>query len=677
MPFSVSFRLCLLASLLPFVALPGLAHAEDNIPTGGVQADSDAAVPEVTVTATRVSTLLPDVPAGVTVITAAEMETRGYTTLTQALSAVPGLGVVQTGGPGGQASVFIRGTNSEDVLVLLDGVPVNDPSGPNGAFNFGNYTLSDIERIEVVRGPMSGLYGSNAIGGVINIITLRGSGKPTLSVTAAGGYPAQGQGSATISGSSGKFDYALSGAIDQQAGFDYTAQRLSVYNPANQDPYRSKLGSLNLGYTPIDGTRVSLVVRAQQTDNAFPDLGDPVFDDPNSVDTNENYFYKLGVVSNLFSGLLTTELFAAHMENNLHYSNLLDTADPNQAFNDDHYYGYRDDVQWNNTVHVPDAGPTQFSSVLFGMEYLNDRAKENVNDSYFGSPYIATVDHSQHDVAGHLGAQTTVLDQLTLTGALRDDSYSSFGNAFTGRFGGVLAVPAADLHLKASYGTGFLAPSLFDLYGVDSYGYQGNPNLKPERSQGYDAGAQFDIPAFGQEDFASLSATYFHNNIHDLIQFTENADFTQSTEENIDQAKISGVETEAVLTPANWLSADLTYTYTYARDVTSETPLLRRPENAGGATITLTPTPRITIVPQVQYIGQFSDFLYDNNGFALSNGLSNPGTLVNLTVNYALAARYKLFANAYNLLDSSFEPINGLQIPGASFIIGIRADIGL
>ena len=659
MSFYVPLRLCLVALLLPCVA-----YADD------------VAVPEVTVTATRVSTLLPDVPVGVTVITAAEMQTRGYTTLVQALSAVPGLGVVQTGGPGGQASVFIRGTNSEDVLVLLDGVPVNDPSDPNGAFNFGDYTLSDIERIEIVRGPMSGLYGSNAIGGVINIITLHGSGAPKASITAAGGYPAQGQGSATISGSTGKFDYALSGAINQQAGFDYTAKRLSVYT-GNKDPYRSNLGSLNLGYSPVDGTRISLVARAQQSDNAFPDVDYPVFDDPDSFDYNTNIFYKLGVVSNLFDGLLTTELFAAHLQNNLHYSNLLDANDPNQAFNDDYYHGYRNDVQWNNTVHVPDAGPAAFSSVLFGIEYLHDTAKENVNDSFFGAPYVASVDHSQHDVAGHFGAQTTVFDVLTLTGAIRDDSYSSFGNAFTGRFGGVLAVPAADLHLKASYGTGFLAPSLFDLYGVDSDGYQGNPDLKAERSRGYEAGAQFDIPAYGQADFASLSATYFNNDIHDLIEFTENADFTASTEKNIDQARISGVETEFVLTPANWLTADLTYTYTYARDVTSETPLLRRPENAGSANVTITPLPSLSIAPQVQYIGRFTDFLYDNQGYPIGSGLSQPGTIVNLAVNYAVAPRYKVFAIADNLLDSNFEPVNGLQIPGQSFLIGIKADFGL
>ena len=174
--------------------------------------------------------------------------------------------------------------------------------------------------------------------------------------------------------------------------------------------------------------------------------------------------------------------------------------------------------------------------------------------------------------------QTTLWQRLTVTGALRDDAVSSFGNALTGRVGGVLAIPEADLHLKASYGTGFLAPSLFDLYGQESYGgfpdYQGNPNLKPEHSSGYDAGLQFDIPAFSQPDFASISATYFFNNITNLIASTP--DF--SSVENIGHSRINGVETELVLTPCAWASADLTYTYTYARDVTDGTPLLRRPK---------------------------------------------------------------------------------------------------
>ena len=122
---------------------------------------------------------------------------------------MPGVNVVQLGGPGNQASVFIRGTNSEDVLVLLDGVPVNNPANANGAFDFGQYELADIERVEIIRGAMSGLYGSNAIGGVINIITKRGTKPSNVTITAAGGYPAQAQTNVTLSGVAGKFDYAL------------------------------------------------------------------------------------------------------------------------------------------------------------------------------------------------------------------------------------------------------------------------------------------------------------------------------------------------------------------------------------------------------------------------------------------------------------------------------------
>jgi len=629
----------------------------------------------ITVTATRIPTPAQKVPAGVTVITRQDFEKRGYTTLVQALAAVPGLGVVQSGGSGTEASVFIRGTDSEDVLVLVDGVPVNDPSEANGAFNFGDYTLNDIARIEVVRGAMSGLYGSNAIGGVINIITVQGAGAPKASVTLAGGWPAQGQGSAEISGSTGRFDYALSGALDEESGFDATAKRLSVYAGV-RDPFRSKLGSVQLGYSPVDGMRLYVVLRAQQVDAAYPDLGYPIYDDPNEFDHNVNYFGKLGVTSELFDGALSTELFVAHMRNTLHNSNLLDADDPNQVQSDETYRGDRTDAQWNNTLHV-----TDLSSVLFGVEYINDTANENVNDAYYGSPYLATVRAAQRSWAGHLGAQTTLFDRLTLTAALRDDSVSSFGNALTGRVGGVLAVPEAFMTLKASYGTGFLAPSLFDLYGVDSsggYDYAGNPALKAEHSTGYEAGPEFDIPAFGEDNFASVSATYFESNIRDLITFVSlPPDYIDSTEENIGEAKIHGVETELVLNPAPWLSADVNYTYTNAEDADTGTELLRRPQHAGSATVTLTPMAGVSITPQVQYIGRFVDELYDDDGYpaAAGTGSARSGTIVNLTADYKICDRFTVFAQGKNIFNSNFEAVNGLQIPGASLLLGVKASI--
>ena len=635
-----------------------------------VAAWADASPGVIVVTATRVPTPVKQVPAGVTVITRKEMQARGETTLVQALSAVPGLGVVQSGGPGNAASVFIRGTDSEDVLVLLDGVPVNDPSDANGAFNFGNYTLDDVQRIEIVRGPMSGLYGSNAIGGVINIITLQGSGAPKASISLAGGWPEQAQGSAAISGSAGAFDYAFAGGLDEESGYDETAKRLSVYRGV-KDPFRSKIGSVNLGYTPVSGTRLSLILRAQQVDAGFPDLGDPVFDDPNEYDKNDNLFGKLDITSHLLNGAWTTDAFIARVQNELHYTNLLDTADPNQVQADDIYRGYRTDAQWNNTLHLPDFGPIATNYASFGVEYSNDTSHENVNEVDFGSPFTETVRASQHALAGHAGLQGTLFNALTLQAALRDDSVSSFGNALTGRAGASLAVPAADLHLKASYGTGFLAPSLFDLYGVDNYGYVGNPNLRPEYSRGFEAGPQFDIPAFGAADFASLSASYFNTNIRDLITVTPNYE----SEENIGHAHIDGVESEILLNPAPWLSLDATYTYTKAIDASTGSALLRRPQNAGAITATISPWPGLSVTPQVQYIGRFVDYLYDDNGLPLGDGYARPGTIVNLSASYKLCNQFTLFATGKNILDSDFEPVNGLQTPGPTLLLGLRAAI--
>jgi vitamin B12 transporter len=634
----------------------GLGLAAALIPFA-VQADNPT-IPTITVTATRVPTAASNVPAGITVITRREIIQRGYTTLAQALGAVPGLNVVQSGGPGGEASVFIRGTNSEDVLVLIDGVPANDPSDPNGAFNFGEDVLDDLDRIEIVRGPMSGLYGTNAVGGVINLITLQGSGQPKADIMLAGGLPSQGRGSAAISGSSGPFDYAFSGALDEEAGFDETAKRLSVY-AGNRDPFRSKTGDVNLGYTPVAGTRVYLILRARDSDTGYPDLGYPIYDDPNEYGYDENLFGKLGVKSDLLNGLLTTEFFVARVEDNRRYSNLLDADDPNYSSANDHYHGYRTDAQWNNVLHLPAAGAA--TSVTFGVEYINDTAKENVDESGF----TENVNASQHSWAGHFGAQTTLADRLTITGALRDDAVSSFGNALTGRIGGVFAIPEANLKLKSSYGTSFLAPSLFDLYGVDNFGYVGNPNLRPERSSGYEAGAEFLLPG------AAISATYFNSRINDLITTTPDFD----SEENIGRVKISGVETELVVTPATWATADLTYTYTDARDATTNDELLRRPQNTGSATVTLSPTPKITIVPQVEFVGRFIDYLYADDGYPTGDGSADGGTIVNLTGNYQVSDKFSLFAEGKNIFNANFEPVNGLQIPGASLLVGVRARI--
>jgi vitamin B12 transporter len=633
------------------------------------------AVPIETVTATYVKTPLADIPASVTVITRAEIRRRGYVTLTQALSAVPGVQVVPSGGPGGQASLFIEGSNSEDVLVLRDGVPMNDPSVANGAFNFGESGLADIERIEVVRGPMSGLYGTGAIGGVINLISRRGFGAPHLDYDLEAGFPGQGKASATISGMSGKFDYALTASTIQEAGFDALARRLTVYD-GNRNPFRYKMGALNLGYTITPGTRVSLILRARASDYTYPDLGFPAFNDPYENGFDSTVFARFGVSSRLFRGALATSLYVSHIQDDRRYLTLLAPADPNQFAEDSGYRGDRAIIQWNNVLHLPDAGPLRKTALIFGAEHRHDTAAQNLNESFFGFPYIATVNAAQNTTAFHLGGQTTALRRLTLTAAARDDSVTGFGHAVTWRAGGVYALPALNTRLKASYGTGFLAPSLYDLHGIDTGGYTGNPGLRPERSQGFQFGAETVLAGFGRPELLSIAAHYFKDDISQLIQYVQTTPFSAS-ERNIGAAHIHGVETSFILAPAAWLSADLTYTYTIARDGGTHAPLLRRPENSGAAILRITPLPALTIEPQIRYIGRFTDYLTGNQGYPAGIGDAKPGTIADLTVSYRVSPALTLFATGRNLFNSRFEPVNGLQIPGQNFLFGLRGRLGL
>lgn len=217
-------------------------------------------------------------PASITVLTRREIEERGYQTLPEALTAVPGLRVAQLGGPGQQASVFLRGTSSRHVLVLLDGVPLNDPSEPNAAFNFGNELLFDVERIEVLRGPASALYGSTALGGVVNLVTRRTPPDRAFAPYGelAGGTQRTLRAGAGATGTVGAFDYLLSAQSFSTQGFNAIAPRLP--NIGERDGFRGVFTTARLGWTPVEGTRIEGLLRWRQ--NNFG-LDDVPRDDPN------------------------------------------------------------------------------------------------------------------------------------------------------------------------------------------------------------------------------------------------------------------------------------------------------------------------------------------------------------------------------------------------------------
>jgi vitamin B12 transporter len=641
--------------------------------------DVDILLPERVITATRIPTLIDEIPAGVTVIDRATIETRGYTTLADALASVPGVHIVQSGGPGGNASLFIRGTDSNHVLVLRDGVPVNDPGDPDGAFNFGVDTLADVERIEVVRGPMSSLWGSGAIGGVVNLITRQGSGGPHGSVELAGGLPGAYLANASLYGKEGMVDYSIAVQTQSDIGSDTTPQRESVYTGARNGE-RTQLLTVNLGVTPVDGTRFYAALRYRYSVFGLDEVGSIAYDATDYTGRDTDWLGRVGVTSKLFDGIWETGLSVAHLDGLRRYSEPLEGADPNQTFGLLRYDGRRTVVDWTNTVHIADRGPASATALTFGVQQREDTASASINESglsFFDGysypySYLSNVDAVDHYIAGNVGLQSTLWHRLTLTGSLRDEDASYGGGAFTWRAGAVLALPELWSRLKLAYGTAFLAPSLYDLFGVDSYGYVGNPHLSPERSQGGEVGWAIDIPMLGRRDAASLDVAYFANHIRNLIQVVYSPDYTSSTPENVASAHTSGVEASVTLRPADWAQAVLSYTYTDASSGTGA-PLLRRPRNQATADLRLTPWPGLTIAPELVYASGDYDYLVNDDGTSLGNiGMTRGGLIFNLSASYAVTPKITVFVDARNIGDSRYEPASGYQIPGPSFLAGVR-----
>ncbi len=632
-------------------------------------------LPEQVVTATRVPTDIDLLPAGVTVIDRTTIEQHGYNTLTQALSDVPGLHVSPSGGPGGQASVFIRGNNSNHVLVLRDGMPLTDAADPSGAFNFGVDTLSDIERIEVIRGPMAALYGSGAIGGVINLISRRGTDPGIHWVgDLAGGYPALIRGSISASGTQGPVDFALTAESQSQRGYDSIPQRQTIYADVPQG-FRDRVATLNLGYTPVEGTRLSLLLRAQAAYFGFDTLGDPTFDDANSNGKSTSLLGRIGGTTKLFDGLLESSAFVGQLQDDRRYLEPLAPADPNQASSDSRYHSYRTDVQWNNILHLDSLlpVPSLSGSVLtFGYESTHDTAKVRVNEDFAGFPFGQSNQASMTDNAIYAGFQTSVLQRLEVTGQVRQD-WVDDQSAATWRLGTVYDAREIGTHFKLAYGTAFRAPSLFDRYGIDTSGYIGNPDLKPERSEGWEAGFITDIPAFGRSDFASVGATYFDQRVDNLIV---GVFAPVDTAVNLGSAHVHGVESEVRVHPFRWLDLHATYTLVNTasdgQPASQGTQLLRRPQNAASFDVTVRPIQPLQIVTTLIYTGTAHDFLYDNNGNGIGNGIGQHGLIANAAINYTLTSKVELYINGWNILNSRFEPVNGYQTPGPTVLAGAR-----
>lgn len=611
--------------------------------------DKPIALDEVVVSPTGVPTPAREIASSVTVVTSQEIERQQRRTLPQALAAVPGLNIVQTGGPGGLTSVFMRGTNSNHVKVLIDGIEVNDPSTPNRSFDFGQMLTTDIERIEVLRGPQSGLYGANALGGVISITSKRGEGPPKVTGSVEAGSYGTFNKSLGVSGGDDRFDYAFGISHFRADSTPVTPPELvPAGRRRNPNSYDNWSYSARLGARLTDTLSVNWVGRYIDGqllftgDSGFPSL-------PNSFRSSQNYrqaFTRGEVVWDPLGGQFVNRFGVS-------YSNQ-DRSDrrPNAAGIlglPTENLGERIKYDWRGDLKL-----TQSQALVMGLQYENER---------FDTPNKTV---SNGNKGAFLELQSNWTDRFFTVANIRYDSDDKFGGHTTYRIAPVFIVPGTDTKLKASYGTGFKAPTLSERFSDSrpAFNFYGNPDLKPEESRGWDVG--FEQPLLNGQ--LNVGATWFHNDIENLI--VTNA--ARTSYANVGKATTQGLESFVALELSPQFKIRGDYTFTLARDDIARQELLRRPRHKASVTASWNPIEKLTLSATLIYVGARMD---GNRDFSIPRMRAPGAAIVNLAADYKVDDKLTVFGRVDNLFDKRYENPVGFLVPGLSAFGGIRVSL--
>lgn len=528
---------------------PVVVQSEPN--SGETQRDYDETFSNATVvTPTATGTEERKFGGTVQVIAQDQIEQSDAFTVGEILARQPGVDVVNSGGPGGVRSIFLRGANSQHTKVMIDGSPVNDPSSPSRGFDAANLTLDNVERIEILQGPQSLLYGSEAIGGVVNIITRRGQGPLSGAISAQGGAYGTHREGGYVQGSHGAFDYSLSGSWLDTQSFS------AASSGAENDPFEVGALSGTFGVQLTEDTefvyRLRYTDARARIDDASFSIGVPPTDDPLRLNLTSNLVQRFEVNNSLLDGNIQQQFAYDYVE---YQRNDRDDIFPANAEGATRQFTYL-----GTALLWPDH---EFS---VGVQHWDESATTEFLPS---APSTA----SQYQSGIFFQDQISFWDRIHLTAGVRWDDHSAAGAHQTYRTTAVYEIHETNTRLRASLGTGYRAPALSEnLFPF------GNANLRPERSRGWEYGID---QSFLAEDFV-LGATYFRNDYRDLILF----DPMTFTLLNIGQARSHGVE----LTADWYLNSSWTiwgsYTHTDTFDADTGLPLVRRPKDKGTLGIT-------------------------------------------------------------------------------------------
>jgi vitamin B12 transporter len=619
------------------------------------QAVSPTPQHEIVVTATRIETPAREVASSVTVIAGADLDRTKAATVLEALRDAPGLAAVANGGPGSAASIFIRGANSEHILVLLDGVELNDPMNPSRSFDFAHLGLDNVERVEVLRGPQSTLYGSDALGGVVNILTRRGEGPPRLSLTAQGGSYGTLSSGLDFGGSTGAFHYSL--GLSQYGTRGFSASSSAYPGNVERDGYRNLSLAGRAGLVLKSGLEADLLVRAVSAKTDLDNFGGSGGDDPNNTQRYDALVLR-GQARALFAGgRWEQKLGLSYVRSTRDHDNPVDALHPFDAEKGS-YQSDRAAVDWQNNVFLASS-----QTLTFGADISREQGESQYTSWSAYGPYDSPFPRRTADQAGiYVQDQLRIADRFFATVDARLDRHSRAGTALTYRLAPAYFIEATQTRIKATLGTGFKSPSLYQLYAPGTFwGPIGNAALKPEESLGWDAG----VEQLFLGGALTAGATYFQDDFRNLIDF----DFSRGYI-NIGRARTRGVEIFAEAKSATGILGRVSYTSLGAKDLDRGTALLRRPNTRLTARIDIPFPGRFAAGVAAAYTGARHD--KDFSGWEARDVVLAPYVLLDASLSYRLSAETRLFLRLDNILDAKYETVYGYGTARFSITGGVK-----
>lgn len=642
------------------------AHAGAASLAAQQQPDTSRLSP-VVVTATRVEGTQAAPTTTATVLEGDMLRDRGIRLVSDALREVPGLGVVRSGSAGGVTSVFLRGGESDYLQVLVDGVAINEPGG---AIDLANLTTEDIDRIEVVRGPASVVYGSEAVSGVVQIFTRRGAGAPRLTLGARGGSRGTRELDASAGGQAGRATYTLSGAHSATDG-----------TLAFNNRHRNTSVGGSVGTAPGALTAVRLTARLTDGRYHFPTSSGGEASDSNQFSFERRFSAGLDASRQVAPGITAMATLGTNS-----VDAGTDDAPDSPA---DTAGGYASRSTRASERHGADVrvnlavSPASTLTAGVDVDWERERTTFRSEHGTFG-PYEAPARDDRRWNRGYYGQVVGDIGRFaSYTAGARLDENETFGTFFTWRAGGGLRLSPMTT-LRASIGTAFKSPIFYEITGAGFA--QPNEDVQPERSRSWDAGLEHALVIGHRE--VRIGATWFDQRFRDMIQYVPVAGdpFALGQYRNVAGARARGVELEARAAATARLTLVANATLLRTRALESRDGgelafqegrrLIRRPDVASTALATWRFAQSGTLGASVTHVGARDDVDFTTGTRVRLSSYNTVGASVALPVGGAgVVESFILRASAENLLDARYSPIAGFPGDGRRVMVGASAVI--